>query len=63
MTSNVASTIKMKKRLQIKMSDYSYKYTRDPRGISDKVVSDNDDFTNELMWCSVVKNNLVDDCK
>ena len=59
MTSNVASTIKMKKS----MSDYNYKYTRDPRGISDKVVSDNDDFTNELMWCSVVKNNLVDDCK
>ena len=59
MTSNVASTIKMKKN----MSDYSYKYTRDPWGISDKVVSDNDDFTNELMWCSVVKNNLVDDCK
>ena len=59
MTSNVASTIKMKKN----MSDYSYKYTRDPRGISDKVVSDNDDFTNELMWCSVVKNNLADDCK
>ena len=59
MTSNVASTIKMKNN----MSDYSYKYTRDPRGISDKVISDNDDFTNELMWCSVVKNNLVDDCK
>ena len=59
MTSNVASTIKVKNN----MSDYSYKYTRDPRGISDKVISDNDDFTNELMWCSVVKNNLVDDCK
>ena len=59
MTSNVARTIKMKNN----MSDYSYKYTRDPRGISDKVISDNDDFTNELMWCSVVKNNLVDDCK
>ena len=45
MTSNVASTIKMKNN----MSDYSYKYTRDARGISDKVIPDNDDFTNELM--------------